>query len=122
MDETKKAASVGQLKELHDAVVPRIEALEAKEQGEADPMQQALVQTLAGRLLMLEQKCDQMMAKLDEPAVDLAPVVAAMTAMREQVALLAKMVDGLMRPVTRTGEAVLPDGKRVTLQVSETRN
>ncbi len=124
MDETRKAASVGQLKELHDAVMPRIEALEAEGgANEADPMQEALVQTLAARLLMLEQKCDQMVAKLDEPdvPVDLSPLLSAISVMGEQITLLTKLVEGLLRPVTRTGEAVMPDGKRVTLQVSETR-
>lgn len=131
MDESRKAASVAQLKELHDAVMPRLDALEAEDKTESDPMQGALVQALATRLLTLEQKleqydakCDQMMAKMDAPdaPVDLTPLIALITKMGEQQMEAIKGLAALAaRPVTRTGEAVLPDGGKVTLKVSEAR-
>lgn len=129
MDESRKAASVSQLKELHDAVVPRLEKLEAEEQAESDS--DAKIDALASQVLMLQQKlqasdvrcaaietlCQQMTAKLNEPAAppDFTPIVTLITKCMQDMAAMAA------RPVTRTGEAVLPDGGRVRLQVSETR-
>lgn len=123
MDEGKKAASVAQLKELHDAVVPRLDALEAEDKGESEDS--AKVDALSSQLMMLQQKmdkcdamCEQMMAKLNEPVtpVDLTPILTLITkAMTDMAAMNA-------RPVTRTGEAILPDGGRIRLQVSDTTN
>ena len=127
MDEGKKAASVSQLKELHDAVMPRIEALESRETDEGDPMQDALVQTIAGRLVMVEAKLDQLAEKMAQPAApDFAPVLAALAKLGEQqLAMLTKcmqdMAEMSSKPVTKTGEALLPDGGRIRLQISETR-
>jgi hypothetical protein len=140
MDEGKKAASVAQLKELHDAVVPRLDALEAEDKAENESA--ATVAVLASQVLMLQQKlasadarcssiealCEQMMAKLDEPdtPVDLAPVITLITQMgAQQMALITKCLQDMAamsaKPLTRTGEAVLPGGGRITLQVTETR-
>lgn len=140
MDEARKAASVGQLKELHDAVMPRLDALEAEDKAESDSA--AKIDALASQVLMLQQKLQasdarlaviestgqQMMAKMDEPdaPVDLTPIITLITTMSEQqMALITKCMQDMAamaaKPVTRTGEAVLPDGGRVRLQVSETR-
>lgn len=140
MDEGKKAASVSQLKELHDAVVPRLDALEAEDKAESTS--QAKIDVLASQVLSLQQKldaadkrstsieslCRQMMAKMDEPdsPADLTPVISLITQMGEQqMAMMTKCMQDMAamaaKPVTRTGEAVLPDGGRIRLQVSETR-
>lgn len=140
MDEGRKAASVSQLKELHDAVVPRLDALEAEDEAESDSA--AKVDAVASQVLMLQQKldasekryasieamCQQMTAKLNEPEppVDLTPVIALITQMGEQqMAIMTKCMQDMAamaaKPVTRMGEAVLPDGGRIRLQVSETR-
>lgn len=132
MDETRKAASVGQLKELHDAVMPRLDALESEGKAEGDTS--ALTQALAARLVVLESSldetktmCAQMMEKLDAPDVppDFTPIMTAIAAQGQQITALAKQVTQLMemsmRPVNRTGEATLPDGGKIRLQVSETR-
>lgn len=140
MDEGKKAASVSQLKELHDAVVPRLDALEAEDKAEGDSV--AKVGALSSQVLMLQQKldasdkrctsiesmCQQLVAKMDEPdqPADLTPVITLITQMGEQqMAMIMKCMQDMAamaaKPVTRTGEAVLPDGARIKLQVSETR-
>ena len=140
MDEGKKAASVAQLKELHDAVIPRLNALEAEDKAESDS--QSKLDAFSSQLLMLQQKqqatdaqctannakCEQMMAKMDEPDVppDFTPIIALITKQGEQLMALltqcmTQMAQMNARPVTKTGEAVLPDGGRIRLQVSETR-
>lgn len=134
MDETKKAASVGQLKELHDLVVPRLEALESEDSKESSDS--GLTQALGGQLVMLQQsvqnlqtqmadiigpmkdsmqQCMKMCADMAaKPATDMTPVISAITALGVQFAQMAK-------PVTKTGEALLPNGEKITLLVSERR-
>lgn len=120
MDEAKKAASVAQLKELHDLVVPRLDALESEDSKESsDPA----VDVLSRRLLMLETKLDACIEKMSEPVAppappDLSPVLNAITQLNT---MMVKFMEGLSRPVTKTGEAILPDGGKIKLQVSETR-
>lgn len=110
MDETRKAASVGQLKELHDAVMSRIEKLETAGKEPAKEDNSALLNAVSQQLVLLQQTVSEL-AKRQEQQVDLKPVM-------EQFAALAKLI---ARPLTRTGEATLPDGGRIQLQVVETR-
>lgn len=120
--------------------MPRLEKLEAEDKAESDST--AKIDALATQVLMLQQKlqatetrltsidtmCQQMMGKMDEPdaPVDLTPLITLITTMGEQqLAMMTKCMQDMAamaaKPVTRTGEAVLPDGGRVRLQVSETR-
>lgn len=134
MDEAKKAASVAQLKELHDLVVPRLDALESEDSKESSDS--ALVTALSGQLVMLQQTVQTLQSQMTDiigpmkdsmqecmkmcadmaarPPADLTPVITAVSALSQQFAQLAK-------PVTKTGSATLPDGGKITLQVSETR-
>jgi len=121
MDETRKAASVGQLQELNKTVAASIE--------KASTESAAAVGAVASRLIALENKidacaqmCQQMMAEEPDP-VDLSPVIAVIQAQGEaQMAVLKQLLEMIARPLTRTGEARLPDGGLIQLQVSETRN
>lgn len=128
MDETKKAVSIGQLQELHAGYDARLKTVEAGAKSKDDAS--ATLAALSAQLVVLQQDnaqiraqltevrqtcdaCTQMMAQLlAKPEKDDTGVLAAIAALAEQIA----------RPLKRTGEAVLPDGGRIRLQVSETRN
>lgn len=124
MDETRKAASVAQLQELNKTVAASLE--------KSSTESAVAVGAVASRLITFENELTKLNAKSDQPQ-DLTPVIAAITelgaTMRElvvaqgqqQMAMLQKLTELLIRPLTRTGEATLPDGGRIQLQVSETR-
>lgn len=127
MDETKKAASVGQLKELHDLVVPRLDALESEDSKESSDS--SLTQALSGQLVVLQQAVQDLQKTVNEGAVQMRECVqmcmqmAAKPApdMNAVIAAIAKLGEQFAQPVTKTGEALLPSGEKVTIQMSERR-
>lgn len=131
MDETRKAVSVGQLQELHAGYDQRLKTVEAGAKSQGDTS--ATMAALAAQMVVLQQTvaeckqmCAQMMAQEPAPPPDFSPILAAIQVQGDQIAALAAAIAGLtqivLRPLTRTGEARLPDGGLIQLQVSETRN
>lgn len=131
MDETRKAASVAQLQELSKTFNAKLEQQSGAAAGVELAALRSLVESMAAKLISLEtsvqqwmQRCEQMDAKMSEPPTpqDLSPVVKLIeqqgAATKE---MLTAVISLLARPMNRTGEATLPNGERITLQVSESR-
>lgn len=134
-DETRKAASVAQLQELSKSLTARMDQQSGAAAGVELAALRSLVEQMAAKLLSLESgvqqcmtMCETMGTKIDEPDAppDFSPVIAVVKQMLDQHAtamkeLLTAMVSAVTRPVSKTGEATLPNGQRITLQVSEAR-
>lgn len=127
VDETKKAVSVGQLQELHAGYDKRLTSVEAGAKSSGDAS--ATIGALSAQLLVLQQDNAQIRAQLNEVRQNCEACMAMMTQMMAKpekddtavLAALAALAEQISRPLTRTGQALLPDGGRIQLQVSETR-
>jgi hypothetical protein len=124
-DETRKAASVGQLQELAKQLGAKIDQQSGAAAGVELAALRSLVESMAAKIIALEARLAEAEARANEPpaAPDFSPIASVIErALAEQAKLLQEAISAASRPVSKTGEATLPDGKKITLQVSESRN